>query len=1149
MRSEIALLWFIGASEVVRRVCARHTSLDRSERMWFDESAEPEPEPEPLSALHWAVHEDNVEGVVAALSAARESGGEEAVRDLLERRTPPKPQAAYTSPDPDHTAYTWACNQGHADCVEALVRAGCDQTVVTPSGETGLELAVRRSKRCVGCAEVLELLRKLNAERGAAENATAPPERKNWKKLGLGVKLTSFVKEAEFRAGNRLRTLDKQEAERAKLAETTLVESLGEYSARPELRTTMLIIAAELGDVEAVRARLETGASVEAAREDNITALYCACYMAAKHHADRRESRRYLKVVKELLHAGADVNCVGPGGMSPLVCAAKYGALRLCKRLKTAGADPLAATKQGRLTAVAAAMVMGHEDIMDYFLGPRTYFEARETKLSHAAMEAKLGGLVWVADTLESMSERERIAKDVALEAAQRELQDDMERAEDQAQTDAEIEAQAEEEAIAKAKRKLWRDRFKRALARKRQQEWEEAQRAIRPAQHKLRQAFLGYEAEYEERGRGGVGGLPLDNLVGVKRMGLDELLDRARDLAFLKEHPAWHAAVCEVPPPATTRRERRRKEIREELAAWCRDWRLEARDDDGWERSRREIGTGSPVAFGRGSRTFDNAGAQRTSPRTRAHSACNAPIPCTAGTGADAARVAKALRWAEQKRKNDESESLALYQAWVDGGCETAIAVPVVLGEFGPWADSSLNKGTAHVRHRHRSTDVPSCSEWRRARRMPVRVLAAQLNDRGQRLQMALDAIVERCWNADQEGTSRKAVLDAFAQAGGLTACIRLLECIPARGEQPTVRLRLLTLLVMLSSNGGQHRKVMMEQGGVALLWNSFRDVDSGAESQCLGLLGLCNLALEKTGRLWIMQKHGIVNELASVLLNGISGQFCLRHELRIDLRFQVVGHDDSKRAKLQTQDEAVLLLQSTVQSAARKLLSFVGLPAGLVPEPGAGPAIIEILSQRRARWERTQREDPTGAKAAAKKRAEVEAFQRSLVEKEEIFGSLNATSHMVRHGVLSVWKTESKEQKMARAKEDAEAAEVITVAVAQHGDRNAPSICYAKRAPDPERSTSERQALLQFVRQHPAAWCTWLESARPDSTEVEPVRYDPQVWREFWMGHHAQLDQTDEWKESVVLQLERKKAKLPQRRWQAAGRKLRLGAGLARH
>eukprot|EP01044_Picomonas_judraskeda_P040213 COSAG03_NODE_19635_length_333_cov_0.662393_1_plen_90_part_10 len=86
VRSEIALLWFIGASEVVSRVCARHTSLDRSERMWFDESAEPEPEPEPLSALHWAVHEDNVEGVVAALSAARESGGEEAVRDLLERR-------------------------------------------------------------------------------------------------------------------------------------------------------------------------------------------------------------------------------------------------------------------------------------------------------------------------------------------------------------------------------------------------------------------------------------------------------------------------------------------------------------------------------------------------------------------------------------------------------------------------------------------------------------------------------------------------------------------------------------------------------------------------------------------------------------------------------------------------------------------------------------------------------------------------------------------------------------------------------------------------------------------------------------------------------------------------------------------------------
>eukprot|EP01043_Picozoa_sp_COSAG02_P062521 COSAG02_NODE_8648_length_2491_cov_32.837793_3_plen_350_part_01 len=349
-----------------------------------------------------------------------------------------------------------------------------------------------------------------------------------------------------------------------------------------------------------------------------------------------------------------------------------------------------------------------------------------------------------------------------------------------------------------------------------------------------------------------------------------------------------------------------------------------------------------------------------------------------------------------------------------------------------------------------------------------------------------------------------------------------------------------------------------MMEQGGVEVCLRAFRDADSGAESQCLGLLGLCNLALEKIGRMWVMQKEGIVNELVSAVLHGVGGKFCLRPEMRVDLGFAIASHNGSepdtdkiepKHAKLQTQDQAAALLQSTVQSAARTLLSLVGLPDGLVPERGAGPAIIEVLSQRRARWEREQREDPTGAKAAAKKRAEAEAFQRSFFQKEEI-GSLKLTAHMVRHGVLSMWKTESKEQKMARAKDDAEADEAITAAVAQHGDRNAPSICYAKRqAPDPERSPSERQELLQFVRHHPSAWSTWLVSTHPDSTEVEPLRYAPSVWRHFWMDYYAKVDQTDEWKESVVAQLERKKTKLAQRHWKAAGLKLQLGVGLARN
>jgi ankyrin repeat protein len=1198
--------------------------------MWFDEDAsESDLDEQPLSPLHWAVHEGDAEGVGRELAAVRERGGEAAVRELLERRTPPKTETAYTSPDPEHTAFTWACSQGHADCVEVLVRAGCDRAAETPSGETGAELARRRSAKFEGCLDVLRRLSKLDAERRAAERQAAaekPAGKKNWKALGKGVKLSGFVREAEFRAGGRLKNLDKEEAEIARLKETALVESLGEYSARPELSTTMLVIAAELGDVEAARARLETGASVEAAREDKITPLYCACYMAAKHHADRRESRRFLKVVKVLLEAGADVNCVGPGGMTPLVCAAKYGALRLCKRLRVAGADPLTPTKQGRITAMAAAMVMGHDEVKEYFLGPRTYFEAREKQLSHAAMEAKLGGMAWVADTLESMSERERIAKEVALEAEQRALQADMEEAEDNAQTQAEADAEAAEEAQAKAKRKVWRDRFKRALARKRQEEWEQAQREVKPAQHLLRQAFLGYEAAVEERGRGGVGGLPLDNLVGVRRMELDELLDRARDLAFLKDHPAWDAAVQEVPPPARTKRERRRKKIREELAAWCRDWRLASQAEEqeeeaqlravraassGQQRPQEQATAVDPVAFGRGGPRFHKRGGgglkPQRSPRTRPRSACNEPIPHTAGTGADAARAAKALRVAQQQKELEEAESMTVYQAWVDGGCKVGVAVPVLVGEMGPWAASAASTtsssaassrrttaaaaaaalsapATRRRRRRTGTVDVPSCSEWRRARQMPICLLAAQLNDRGQQLQMALDAIVERCW---EDTKTHQSAREALGKAGGVVGCIRLLESTPPLGEQPTLYLRCLTLLVMLSKDSGEHRKVLMEQGGIAVFLSAFRDGESGGETQCLGLLGLCNLAMETVGQRWIMQKEGIINELSAVALNGVGGQFCLRPGLQVEIRYgagagagaggsdsdddttsaavgadadadaEAVAPGDGTTRPIRSQEEGVALLQSTAKSSARLLLSLVGLPEGMIPEPGVGRGNIEILSQRRARWERQTREDPTGEKAAAKKRAEIAEFQQSFFAKEEL-GSAKLTEAMVRHGILSIWKSESKVQKAARAKEDAEAAEAATIAVAQHGDRNAPSICYPKREP-PE----DCQTLLQFVRSNPLAWRTWVQTARPSlssgksyggsdgssggsSKGAEPLRYDPQVWREFWRHHHEQSDLTDEWQHKVVMRLERKNTKVAQKHWKVAGRKLQLGAAL---
>ena len=114
--------------------------------------------------------------------------------------------------------------------------------MTTPTGETGEQIARRRGsqkketlssyerKHVQGCGEVLVRLAALDAEKRAAEPKKAPalPGKKNWKTLGRGVKLSgsvisrvvfacvfvcfcssslvavdSFVKEAEFRSGNR----------------------------------------------------------------------------------------------------------------------------------------------------------------------------------------------------------------------------------------------------------------------------------------------------------------------------------------------------------------------------------------------------------------------------------------------------------------------------------------------------------------------------------------------------------------------------------------------------------------------------------------------------------------------------------------------------------------------------------------------------------------------------------------------------------------------------------------------------------------------------------------------------------------------------------------------------------------------------------
>ena len=113
------------------------------------------------------------------------------------------------------------------------------------------------------------------------------------------------------------------------------------------------------------------------------------------------------------------------------------------------------------------------------------------------------------------------------------------------------------------------------------------------------------------------------------------------------------------------------------------------------------------------GGERFDPRLKQR-SPRTRPRSACDAAIPVTVGTGADAARAAKEVKRVAAAKKLNELASNQVYQAWVEGGCKTGVSVPVLVGEMGPWAATCKSQGQAAAAAK-RHPGVSSCSEWRK--------------------------------------------------------------------------------------------------------------------------------------------------------------------------------------------------------------------------------------------------------------------------------------------------------------------------------------------------------------------------------------------------------------------------------------------------
>ena len=171
-----------------------------------------------------------------------------------------------------------------------------------------------------------------------------------------------------------------------------------------------LVNAAKARDADAVRALLDAGIDVDAARADGVTALLWAAHWddlaiadllvragadvtAADDHGvtpiERAAENASLAMVEKLLAAGGDPNATQTSGLTPLMTAARTGDTQVVGALLSSGADVNAATIETDSTALMWAVSEGHANVVRVLLAhdasPHTSTVKGFTPLMYAA--------------------------------------------------------------------------------------------------------------------------------------------------------------------------------------------------------------------------------------------------------------------------------------------------------------------------------------------------------------------------------------------------------------------------------------------------------------------------------------------------------------------------------------------------------------------------------------------------------------------------------------------------------------------------------------------------------------------------------------------------------------------------------------------
>ena len=167
-----------------------------------------------------------------------------------------------------------------------------------------------------------------------------------------------------------------------------LVDEGGDVNAARADGATALLWAAHWDDAATVDLLLRAGADVNAADDHGVTPLARACENAS------------VAVVDRLLDAGADPNLAQTNGLTPLMTAARTGSLDVVEALLARGADVDAATAATRETALMWAVAERRLDIVRALVARDAYVHPHRGQRFSPLIAAARNGDIETAELL-----------------------------------------------------------------------------------------------------------------------------------------------------------------------------------------------------------------------------------------------------------------------------------------------------------------------------------------------------------------------------------------------------------------------------------------------------------------------------------------------------------------------------------------------------------------------------------------------------------------------------------------------------------------------------------------------------------------------------------------------------------------------------